>query len=216
VQTRDPKAAVPDRQSSRNPAGTIRRPSTRPRGSDVATIRPACTHFAGYRDIGFEDRTLELPGRSEDEPTEVWPYASAFQRLGNWHLTLVPNKIVYAPLMFRQALEVTDDYLAIPLFAGPIEGTVPEHPHRLRFDWSAWTPQRRQALRDRVDQHRSDARKDWTDKRNETLVFAYAAPTVEDVTDLVVDDYASFCIIHARKRQPKNRAASTAGPKGRR
>ena len=197
-----PSTGLAGRQHTRGPGTALQRRTGGPRASEVSTLLPICRHFVSHAKIGFDGRRLELPGRSPDEVAGSVKYADAFHRLSSFRYTdPVPNCIVYATLLFGDEPEVTDDHVAIPLFAGPTDPDRrrPLSPHRLRIDWSTWTKRRRESTLDRIQQHRSDAKRFHRDKHTTMLVFAYAKPDLVDLVDLVIDDPADYCIIAAQR-----------------
>lgn len=213
----DDQGNQPERNHTRGPRGIVRARGAGPRASEVSTLLPICRHYVGYAKIGFAGRQLELPGRSPNEPAQAHPYARAFWHLGgDGYTEVMPNRIVYATLMFAVEPEVTDDYIAVPVFAGPKDETLnrPTIPHRLRIDWSTWSQQRRDSTLKRIEQHRADAaRFNHTEKAKESLLlFAYAQPTVVDTTDFVVSSADDYCILVVQQgwRPPRKKPATTA------
>lgn len=205
----DPDAPAEQvRQSSRGSDAPARERTSGLRPSPVSTLLPICSHFVSYRQVGFAGRRLELPGRGAGEHAYKGPYDRAFSRLGTSGYTVeAPNLIVYANLMFSVPPEDTGQYIALPLFAGPIDssGNRPRQPHRLRIEWSAWSKRRQEAMRDRIEQHRTDAKRFHTRKAENIVVFAYAQRTLVDTTDFVVDDTSDFCIIAAQRGWDRRR-----------
>lgn len=168
----------------------------------VRTLLPVCTHFVSYKQIGFAGRSLELPKRDADEYAYRGPYAGAFRRLrADRYIAEAPSAVVYADLMFAESPEVTDSYIALPLFAGSTEegSTRPKQPHRLRIEWSAWSKQRRESLRDRIEHNRARAKLSARNKTESIVVFAYPQRALVETTDLVVDDTADFCVIAVQR-----------------
>lgn len=208
----DDAGASLEREHTRGPHGVVRARGAGPRASEVSTLLPICRHYISYAKIGFAGRQLELPGRSAIEPAQALPYAKAFWYLDDDKYTeTMPNRIVYATLMFAIEPEVTDDYIAIPVFAGPKDEKRhrPTVPHRLRIDWSSWSQQRRDATHKRIEQHRADAKRfnhskkssGKTDvKANESLLlFAYAQPVLADTTDFVISSADDYCILAVQR-----------------